>query len=133
MSTTDVTLNSIVYAPIDVGAKRIVRKSTVATTPATEQARTLEVSHIIGGGTKPDRHLIKFTTVNKVDGSALNPITWSIHAVITAPKLSAARTASDITVNTGMISDFLEYIGLISTADIIPSTVLKDIIGEGLG
>lgn len=85
MSLSDITLNSKVYSVSSVQGQKVVRNCTAATLPVGLDSASLEMSHTPGIGSKPDRHLVKFTT-NVVDATSGKSFPYTVHAVVTIPK-----------------------------------------------
>jgi len=83
------TLNTVTFSDIDTSSPgRVVKGALPDTIPSVTgvESGTMEIAHTKGTGTKPDRHMLKFTyNVTPTDGITL-PVT--AHVVITIPNSS---------------------------------------------
>lgn len=108
MSLSDITLDSKVFSLSSVNGKQVIRRASAASTPANIKNLIMEIAHTPGSGSKPDRHLIKFS-LEKYDTTLLQWFPWSIHMVLTVPKGPGLDEVEDVYLETGDLLGICMY------------------------
>lgn len=95
MSLADIAVNGRTYSVASVNGTDVVRKCTSATLPAGLSQSVLEISHTVGKGNKPDRHLLRFTD-SVIDSTTGAQRDYQVYCVIQVPKGGSATERADI-------------------------------------
>lgn len=128
MSLDNITLNTDVFVPINIGNTKVVRKVIAGTVNNVSDPVLMEVSHLQGSANKPTRTMVKFS--GQVDlGSTyggFKPV--SCHIVFTYPLDMSATMVENTFASAGSLLDNLsDYL----TANTWAKT--KELVAGSLG